>query len=282
MSLVVRQQTNIMKEGIIMAFDKETGTKGIRQYHIGMVEGDIGEYVLLPGDPFRTDLMAKFLDDAKLVQHKREHKTYTGYYKGIKVSITSTGMGCPSTAIALEELANIGGKVFIRLGTSAALKEGIHPGDILITTASMKNDGTTKMYVPERFPAVADLDLTYTMIKEAKQQCENSSRAVFSGITATDDAFYAETPEWMEELARLGCTNIEMESSAIFTICHKRNLRGACICACVSNHITSENFFGKENTGANEAIEKVTNIALETFYQFDKQRRENQLVNMNI
>ncbi len=76
-----------------------------KQYHIDLGKGDVGEYVLLPGDPARSDIVAKYLDDAVLVGNKREHRSFTGYYKGVKVSVTSTGMGCPSTAIAVEELA---------------------------------------------------------------------------------------------------------------------------------------------------------------------------------
>ncbi len=261
-----------------MAFNKETGTLGILQYHINMVPGDVGEYILLPGDPFRCDVVAKYLENAKLVAHKREHKCYTGYYKGVRVSVVSTGMGCPSTAIALEELANIGGKVFIRLGTSAGLKPEVHPGDLLITTASMKNDGTTRMYVPECFPAVADLDLTTLLIQTAKELCRDTPHAVHFGITATDDAFYAETPEWVEKLVKLGCTNVEMESAAIFTICHRRNLRGACICACSGNLNTEEVFFGTTNGITPLAIEKETQVALETFYRFDCARKNGTLL----
>lgn len=254
--------------------NKEKQTMGVKQYHIGMEPGDVAEYVLLPGDPFRTDIMAKYLDDAKLVAHKREHKTYTGYYKGVKVSITSTGMGCPSTAIAVEELANIGAKVFIRIGSSAALKDEINVGDILITTAAMKNEGTSKFYVPDRFPAVADIDLTYMMIQTAKEMCEGTIHNVHSGISSTDDSFYGETQEWIQGLIDLGLNNIEMEASAIYTVCHRRNLRGACICGCAANHKTGENYWGKKNEKLDLAIEKETEIALETIYRFEQQKNK--------
>ena len=260
-----------------MATDKSQKYKGVRQYHINMVEGDVGEYVLLPGDPFRTDVVARYLDDAQLVMHKREHKTYTGFYKGVRVSVTSTGMGCPSTAIALEELANIGGRVFIRLGTTAGLKPEVHPGDIVVTTASMKNDGTSRMYVPERFPAVADLDLTHVLISTAKEMAAGTESAVHFGITATDDAFYAETPEWIENLVKLGCTNIEMESGAIFTISHRRDLRSGCICACAANLNTNEDDeYAEAKVPA--AVELETQMALEAFYRYDCLRKEGRLL----
>ena len=100
-------------------------------YHIHCKPGDVGRYVLLPGDPFRTDLIASYFDDAKLVAHNREHKTWTGTLNGVKVSVTSTGMGCPSAAIAAEELMNIGAECLIRIGSSAALQDDIKIGDLM-------------------------------------------------------------------------------------------------------------------------------------------------------
>ena len=101
--------------------DKLTTIENQRQYHTAVSPGDIGEYVLLPGDPARSDMVAAFLDDAKLIANNREHRTFTGYYKGIQVSVTSTGMGCPSAAIAAEELIKVGATSLIRIGSSAAL-----------------------------------------------------------------------------------------------------------------------------------------------------------------
>ena len=180
--------------------NKDEAYLGIRQYHINMVEGDVGEYVILPGDPFRTDIIAKYFDNPVLVMHNREHKTWTGYYKGIKVSVTSTGMGCPSTAIAVEELANIGGKVFIRLGTCAGFRDDVHMGDICVTTADYKCDGTSKRYVPESFPAVPDLDLTYTLVSTSYDMCKDNRNRVKTGVTASDDAFYAEDVNWIQQM----------------------------------------------------------------------------------
>ncbi|USD38113.1 nucleoside phosphorylase [Ferrimonas sp. SCSIO 43195] len=247
--------------------NKDEKTQGIRQYHIGMVDGDVAEYVLLPGDPFRTDIIAKYLDDAELVAHKREHKTYTGFYKGVRISVTSTGMGCPSTAIAAEELANIGAKVFIRLGSCAALQDEIDIGDLVVTTGAMKNEGTSKFYVPDNFPAIADLEVTSELISVAKEYCTDKSAKVHWGITSTDDSFYGESPEWIQKLIDLGLKNIEMESSALFTVCHRRGLRGATICAAAANHKRGENLWGKRNLPLEEGIELETQIALETLYR---------------
>jgi len=248
--------------------NKSERTSGIKQYHIGMVEGDVAEYVLLPGDPFRTDIIAQYMDDVELVAHKREHKTYTGYYKGVRVSVTSTGMGCPSTAIAAEELANIGAKVFIRLGSCAALQDDINIGDLVITTAAMKNEGTSKFYVPDNLPAVADLEVTSELIRVAKEMSNGDDYQVHWGISSTDDSFYGETPEWIQKLIDLNLKNIEMEASALFTVCHRRGLKGATICAVAANHKRGENFWGKRNVLLEQGIEKETEVALEAIYRF--------------
>ena len=121
-------------------FNKHEVTKGVKQYHIALSPGDIGEYVLLPGDPARSDRVAKYLDDAQLMANHREHRTFTGTYKGVRISVTSTGMGCPSAAIAAEELANIGAKSLIRIGSTAALKDDISIGDLIITLGAMKEE----------------------------------------------------------------------------------------------------------------------------------------------
>lgn len=147
-----------------MALDKELKTLGKKQYHIHLKPGDIGKYVLLPGDPARSDRVAKYLDNAEFVAENREHRTFTGYYKGVKISVTSTGMGCPSATIAAEELMNIGAECLIRIGSSAALQDDIKIGDLMISTGSMKNEGTSRFYVPDCFPSVPDFDLTREII----------------------------------------------------------------------------------------------------------------------
>lgn len=253
--------------------NKAEQLKGIRQYHIDLEEGDIGKYVLLPGDPARSDMVAKYLDDAKLVGHKREHRTFTGFYKGVKVSVTSTGMGCPSAAIAAEELINIGAECLIRIGSSAALREGIHIGDLIISTGAMKNEGTSKFYVPDSFPAVPDFELTRTLLETAEKMKDELDFNYFYGINATDDAFYGETQEWINKLASLGITNIEMEASALYTVCHMRKKRAAMICAASANLMTNEVVYGKENIKLAEGWDKEIKVVLEAIAAFDRQNR---------
>ena len=235
-----------------MALDKESKTAGKKQYHIHLKPGDIGKYVLLPGDPARSDRVAQYLEDAQFVANNREHRTFTGFYKGVKISVTSTGMGCPSAAIAAEELMNIGAECLIRIGSSAALQDDIKIGDLMISTGSMKNEGTSRFYVPDCFPA----DLY---------------GKVYYGINASDDAFYGETQEWIDKLSALGCLNVEMESSALYTVCHKRKKRAAMISAVSGNLVTGEVIYETANEGLARGWDEEIKIVLEAIYRFEKE-----------
>ena len=252
------------------ALDKKAVTLGQKQYHIALEPGDIGEYVLLPGDPARSDIAAKYLDDAKLMANNREHRTFTGFYKGVKISVTSTGMGCPSTAIAAEELINIGAKALIRIGSSAALDPRIQIGDLMISTAAMKNEGTSKFYVPENFSAVPDFELTHCLMETAKEMAAQIGSSVYCGITSSDDAFYGESPEFIEKLRNLKVMNLDMESSALYTIGHLRGVRTATINGTSGNLTNAEVIYTKKNEKLYEAWEKEIQIVLETIYRFEK------------
>lgn len=253
--------------------NKESVTKNVKQYHIALEPGDIGEYVLLPGDPARADIVAKYLDNAELKGNNREHRTFTGTYKGVKVSVTSTGMGCPSAAIASEELINIGAKTLIRIGSTAAIKDGIGIGDLVITTAAMKNEGTSKFYVPDQFPAIPDFDFTNRLKNVAVSMTDELDTKVHYGISSTDDAFYGETPEWIQKLIDLKITNIEMEASAIFTVAHVRGVKAACICGVSGNLKTGEVIYQKKNEKLAQAWEKEIQVVLETIYQEEQSKK---------
>lgn len=249
--------------------NKDEQTLGKRQYHIHLSPGDVGKYVLLPGDPKRSDIVAKYLDDAKLVGDNREHRTFTGSYKGVKISSCSTGMGCPSAAIACEELINIGAECLIRIGSTAGLQPGINIGDLIISTASMKNEGTSAFYVPDCFPAVADFDLTRTMIDVAREMQPKLGYGLHFGINASDDAFYGETPEWIQKLSDLGCLNVDMESSAIYTVCHRRKCRGAMISAVSGNLVTADVIYETTNDRLAQGWEDEIQVVLEAIYRFE-------------
>lgn len=195
------------------------------QYHIQVRKGDIGRYVLLPGDPGRCEKIASYFDTPKLVAYNREHKTYTGMLLGEKVSVVSTGMGCPSTAIAVEELIKVGADTFIRVGTSGAMQPNIKTGDVAVVSAAIRDEGTTLHYLPAEFPAVADTDVIMALINGAKEV----GIPYHLGISQSKDSFYGEVePERMPLAENLqyrwkawvagGAICSEMEAAAIFII----------------------------------------------------------------
>lgn len=249
--------------------DKAEKTLGKIQYHLRVKPGDVGNYVLLPGDPARSDRVAKYLENARLVAHNREYRTFTGTYKGVTVSVTSTGIGCPSAAIAVEELANVGVRNFIRIGSSAGLQKGIRIGDLLITTGAMKNEGTSRFHVPDVFPAVPDFFLTRTLIDTAEALKDELGYKYHVGLSASDDSFYGEPPEWIQKLSDLGLNNVEMEASAIFTVAHVRKCRAAAICAVSGNLVENDVVYEEENTRLIQGWENEIKVVLEAIYQFE-------------
>ncbi len=132
-------------------------------YHIQLKKGDVGRYILLPGDPGRCEKIAQFFDNPRFVTSNREYTTYTGSLLGEKVSVVSTGIGSPSAAIAMEELIAIGADTFIRVGTSGGMQPEVKTGDVAIITGAIRDEGTTKQYLPCEFPAVANLDVVIAL-----------------------------------------------------------------------------------------------------------------------
>ncbi|WP_111765639.1 nucleoside phosphorylase [Nakamurella deserti] len=247
--------------------DKDAVGRDERQYHIGVAPGEVSTVALLPGDPFRVPMIAEFLTDVVEVAHQREHRTMTGWYRGRHITATSTGMGCPSTAIAVEELARVGVTSFIRVGSSAGLQERVQPGDLLVSEGSLRNDGTTAAYVHPGYPAVPDLPITLSLRRQADRIAEERGMAVHSGINASDDAFYAETPEWIAQLNRIGVLNVEMESSAMFVVARLRGLRAGMICAASSNLVSGASLYSgikpALQRGWTASIEAALNTAVE-------------------
>lgn len=253
----------------IAVVDKSQAGVGARQYHIGISPGEVGTVALMPGDPFRVPFVAEFLTDVREVAHQREHKTMTGLYKGKLITATSTGMGCPSTAIAVEELARVGVTSFIRVGSSAGLQPGVAPGDLLVSEGSLRNDGTTAAYAHPGFPAVPDLAIAMSLADVARELSEGTGRAVHSGINATDDAFYAEGPEWIAQLSGLGILNVEMESAAMFVVARLRGLRAGMICACSSNLVDGASLYDLDKQRLKDGWMASIEAALETAVRLD-------------
>lgn len=239
------------------------------QYHVGVQAGDISDIVLMPGDPFRVQLIADQLDGPVEVAHRREYRTINGYYKGRLITGCSSGMGCPSTAIGVEELARAGARIFIRVGSSAALQPHISVGDLIISEGSLRNDGTTAAYVPSGYPAVPDLELTMALINTGRAIGSTQAFSVHSGINATDDAYYAETPEWISKLSGLGITNVDMESAAMFVVARQRGLRAAMICAVSNNLVTGDIEVGQVNERLALGWGRTISVVLETIHQLN-------------
>ena len=205
-------------------------------YHLNCVKGDVGRYVLLPGDPGRCEAIAKLFDNPVHIGMNREYNIWTGTLLGEKVSVCSTGIGGPSAAIAMEELVQIGADTFIRVGTCGGIHLDVKPGDVVVATGSIRYEHTSMEYAPIEYHAVANFDVT-TALKTASEEL---GYCTHTGVVQCKDAFYGQhSPEkspvyyellqkW-ESWKRLGVKASEMESSALFVIADALNVRcGSC------------------------------------------------------
>lgn len=210
-----------------------------KEYHIGVGPKDIGKYVFLPGDPKRCKKIAAYFDNPVLVGDSREYVTYTGTLNGVKVSVTSTGIGGPSAAIAMEELVHCGAHTFIRIGTCGGMDIDVQGGDVVIATGAIRFEGTSKEYAPIEFPAVADLAITNALV----QASQKLSTPYHTGIVQCKDSFYGqhrpnslpnsvELQRKWDAWCRLGCKASEMESAALFVVASYLKVRcGSCLLA---------------------------------------------------
>lgn len=207
-----------------------------RQYHIQVAKGEIGKYVLLPGDPKRCKLIAQYFADPQLIADSREYVTYTGYLDGVKVSVCSTGIGGPSASIAMEELVACGADTFIRVGTCGGMDIEVKSSDVVIASGAIRFEGTSKEYAPIEYPAIADLSITNALVTA----CQKLEQTYHVGVVQCKDAFYGQhRPETLpnaQELLRkwdawckLGCKASEMESAALFIVASYLKVRcGSC------------------------------------------------------
>ena len=212
---------------------------GQKKYHVGLAKGEVGEYVLVPGDPGRTPMIAKYLDDAREVAFSREYRTFTGSLGGVPVSTMSTGMGGPSVAIGVEELSELGVHTFLRVGTCGAAQPEIKMGDLVIALGAVRTEGTPNGYVPPEYPAVASLDVVNALVDAAKA----SGARYHVGIIRSVDALYSDLvpdtmprPHLRDELemwSRAGVLSNDMETSTLFVVARLRKLRAGTINLCV-------------------------------------------------
>ncbi|WP_461863616.1 uridine phosphorylase [Thermococcus sp.] len=253
-------------------------TKEGYQYHIACRPGDVARYVLLPGDPERVPKISSLWDEAEEIAFHREYRTHTGKYKGVQISVTSTGIGGPSSAIAVEELAAIGADTFIRVGSTGAIQPGMEIGDLIIARAAVRLEGTSKQYVRVEYPAAADLEVTLALIEAA----ESLGVRYHLGITASTDSFYlgqgrpglkgyfpSFAKNILDDLRQANVTNFEMEAATLFTLASIYGLRAGCVCAVFANRVTNE--FGK--AGEKEAA-LVASEAVKILAEWDEEKEK--------
>jgi uridine phosphorylase len=210
-----------------------------RQYHLQCAPGEVGGYVLLPGDPARCALIAERFDEPRLVAANREFTTYTGLLDGVPVSATSTGIGGPSTAIAVEELCNLGAHTLIRVGTCGGMQPQVRWGDVILAQAAVRDEGTTYQYVPAGYPAVAHVEVLDALREAAAER----AGTVHVGLVQSKDSFYGEMePDRMPVAAELkarwdawihaGVLASEMECATLYVVAAVRGARagGALVC----------------------------------------------------
>lgn len=262
------------------------------QYHIHAQEGDVAPYVPLPGDPGRVETIASYWDSAKKIASNREYTTYTGVYKGMPISCTSTGIGAPSTAIALEELARIGATTFLRVGTCGTYQDEIENGDIIIFDSAVRFDGTSVLYAPIEYPAVANYEVLNACIAAA----EKLNIPYHVGATRSGDTFYARQGKpgssfnnfwqsnwehFQEDMKRLNVKGSEMETGIVFVLPKLWGLRAGSMAVVVDNtfRVTDESGqFDAEATldhsaGNIQRLAQLGSESLYTLYQSDLKKK---------
>lgn len=244
------------------------------QPHIMCGVGDVAKYVLISGDPKRVEKIATLFDESVKVGEYRGFVTYTGSVEGVGVSACSTGIGCPSAAIVVEELAKIGAETLIRVGTTGSLQADVEVGDVVIASAAVRGDGTSRSYVPIEYPAVADFNVTSALFQAAQE----SKRRVHFGTVLTSDAFYGDV-DILKRWSRFNVLSVEMECSVIFTLSKLRKLKAGAILAVDSKPLMGRKkgeFEPGQKTGelddsVQKAIEEEIHVAIEAMKILEKE-----------
>ena len=218
-----------------------------RQFHIQTMPGEVGRYCILPGDPGRVELIAMYLDDAKEVAHNREYNICTGLLDGVPVTVCSTGIGGPSTAIAVEELIKCGADTFLRLGTCGGMNDKVHGGDLIIANAAMRAEGTSYEYLPEGYPSVSDFYVTDALRRSAQDIFEDKDgRRYHIGVVQSKDSFYGQlepdnspvsyklNARWQSYI-KAGCLASEMECAALYAVSQTHGVRAGAVLTALWN-----------------------------------------------
>ena len=234
------------------------------QYHINCGPGDVGRYCILPGDPGRCELIARYFDDPVFIGSNREYTIYTGTLLGEKVSVCSTGIGGPSAVIALEELTALGADTFVRVGTCGGIAIPVQSDDLVIATGAVRHEGTSREYAPVEYPAVSDFAVTSALVEAAKK----TGNPWHLGVAQCKDAFYGQhNPEIMpaarellykwEAWKRMGCLCSEMESAALFIVAQFLRVRVGSVFLVVANQ-------EREAAGLDNPVVHDTDMAIRT------------------
>ncbi len=232
------------------------------QLHVQAEPGDVAPLVLLPGDPNRATFIAEtFFENPVCYNSYRQLLGYTGTYKGKRVSVQTTGMGCPSTAIVVEELIRLGAKQLIRVGTSGIISRAIKPTELIVGMSSIPKDGTTRMYLDgDSYAPTASFSVTKALAEAAKKHVEEYNSKYHVGLIQTEDAFYATLPEHVARLEEQGVLAVEMEASILFLLGKLRNVETGCMLV-ASNYIGDAEFVSPEDL--KRAVSNMIQITLE-------------------
>jgi uridine phosphorylase len=199
--------------------------------HIRCRMGDIAEFVIIPGDPGRVRRIVDQMDEARLLAENREYIVYTGTYKGVRITVCSSGIGGPAASIAFEELIKLGAKVFIRVGSAGGRQKETPIGTPVVIRASYRGEGTSMAYLPAPFPAVADLDVTNALVQALAEAGEEYQ----VGLGFTRDAYYVQDPQLNELLTSCGVKAAEQEAAVLFIVGSKRGVKTGVVVSTDSN-----------------------------------------------
>jgi len=256
--------------------------QGERQYHIDLGHGELAEYILLPGDPDRTARIARLLDDIELERRNREFATVTGTFRGLRVSVVSTGIGADNVEIVIAEILALTERpTFIRVGSSGGLQPEMRPGDLVITSGAVRLESTTSWYVHDGYPAVAHHEAVLALVEAA----ERLGHRHHVGITATAPSFYGAQgrpilqlpiryPDFAEEVARQGVMNFEMEASALLVLAGLAGCRAGVVCTVFAQRTTGEFPTGAAKDAAEAACIETGLESLLVLAEMDRRRSE--------
>lgn len=252
----------------------QIGGGSSKQYHIACGKGDLAQYLLVPGDPDRVPKIVKFWDSAKEISCHREFRSFTGVYKGVPISAMSSGIGPACMAIVINEASAIGVHTFIRVGSSGAIQRGIDCGDLVISSAAVRLDGTSNCYIMPEYPAIANYEVLLALIEAADSLGVNNYHI---GVTATTSDFYAgqnrpaktKTDNMLQVLQEAGVLNFEMETATLYTLANLYGLRAGSVCAVYANRCTGE---FRPGEGEENAI-RVANEAVKILNQWDEKKK---------